>query len=192
MLFLLGIHGKARSGKDLAAKYLVENHGFTRNAFADPLKRAVQQMFMLTEEQTWSDELKEVPIPYWDNKSPRELFQKLGTEGGRLLFGEDIWLKRWRYHYDAYKDVMNYVVPDVRFENEAEYIRSLGGVVIHVVRDGVESKLLGTSGKHASEAGIKPHANDFVLDNNGTKQDLYDRLNNVVASLPDWEKSRVE
>lgn len=189
MLFLIGIHGKARSGKDLAAKHLVNRHGFVRNAFADPLKMAAQQMFMLTDEQTWSDELKEVVIPYWE-MSPREMFQKVGTEGGRMLFGEDIWLKRWRYHYDTFKGVMNYVVPDVRFENEAQYIRDLGGTVIHIVRDGTEEKLLGATKKHASEAGVTPHIDDFVLDNNSTKQELFDRLDRVILSLPDWENAR--
>lgn len=189
MLFLIGIHGKARSGKDLAAQHLVNRHGFVRNAFADPLKRAAQQMFMLTDEQTWSDELKEVVIPHW-GMSPREIFQKLGTEGGRMVFGEDIWLKRWRYHYDTFKGVMNYVVPDVRFENEAQYIRDLGGTVIHIVRDGTEDKLLGATKKHASEAGVAPHVDDFVLDNNSTKQELFDRLDRVILSLPDWENAR--
>ena len=127
MFFLFGIHGKAGSGKDTVAKHLTDNYGFLRNAFADPLKRAAQQMFYLTQAETWEDSLKEVVIPYW-GMSPRELFQKLGTEGGRNVFGEDVWLKRWLYHYRQFKDNTHYVVPDVRFENEATHVRSLGGV----------------------------------------------------------------
>ena len=190
MFYLLGIHGKARTGKDTIANYLVQNQGFIRNGLADPVKRAAQQIFMLTDEQTWNDEFKEVVIPYW-GMSPREMFQKVGTEGGRMVFGNDVWIKRWTYHYTTYKDVTNYVVSDIRFQNEADYIRSLGGIVIHVTREGARSLLVGDTHKHASEVTLPVHSNDFVIVNDGSKAALYAKLDNVIASLPDWEASRV-
>ena len=61
---LIGLTGKARSGKDTVANYLFNQHGYTRIAFADPVKLAAQQVFGLTHEQTWVEGLKEVEIPY--------------------------------------------------------------------------------------------------------------------------------
>lgn len=189
-MHLLAIAGAARSGKDTIAEYLVRNHGYLRNGLADPLKRAAQHMFFLTDAQRDSDELKEVVIPYW-GMSPRQMFQKLGTEGGRHVFGDDLWLKRWTYHYDTYKEHTNYVVPDVRFVNEAEHVRSLGGVIIHVTRDSAKGLLAGDTAKHASEVTLPIGPHDFVITNNGTKKEMCDKLDNIVSSLPDWEAARV-
>lgn len=179
----IGIHGAARSGKDTAAKYLVEHHGFLRNAFADPLKRAGQQMFMLTEEQTWSDELKEKVIKHW-GMSPRTIFQKLGTEGGRQVFGDDLWLKRWDIHFQTFGPVSNYVVPDVRFENEAEFLRGRGFTIVHLSSSRATT-LVGETKKHASEAGIgqRMDLGDIPVTNNGTYAALYEKLDYIVTLL---------
>ena len=91
---LIGITGEARSGKDTIAKHLWAEYGFTRIAFADPLKLAAQQMFGLSHAQTWDDSLKEVVIPHW-GMTPRKIFQLMGTEASKPVFGEDVWVKRW-------------------------------------------------------------------------------------------------
>jgi hypothetical protein len=120
-MHLIGITGKARAGKDTVAKYLVRNYGFVSSSFALPLKRAAKEMFGLSDDEAFGDELKEVPIPFWWGLSPRAMFQKLGTEGGRILFGDDIWLKRWERFYLQYRDSAHVVVSDVRFDNEADH-----------------------------------------------------------------------
>lgn len=179
----IGVCGPAGVGKDTVAKYLCEHHGFIRNAFADPLKRAGQQMFMLNEEQTWGDGLKEVVIPYW-GLSPRQMFQKLGTEGGRMVFGDDLWLRRWRIHFDTFGPVSNYVTSDVRFPNEAEYLRDLGFTIVHV--NGRSFRQLGAvASKHASELGVeyRPDLGDAMLLNNGTFADLYSQIRELVSHL---------
>lgn len=178
----IGIHGPARAGKDTIAKHLVEHHGFIKNSFADPLKRAGQQMFMLTEEQTWSDELKEQVIKWW-GMSPRQMFQKLGTEGGRNVFGEDLWLKRWQIHFDTFGPVVNYVTPDARFENEATFLRERGFTIIHVSSPRV-SPLVGDTRKHASENGIvfREDLGDIRVVNNTFPQ-LYRDIDTIVAHL---------
>jgi len=50
---LLGISGFAGSGKDAAANFLVEDHGFTKVALADPLKRIARDVYAFTDEQLW-------------------------------------------------------------------------------------------------------------------------------------------
>lgn len=179
MSLLIGIHGKARAGKDTAAAHMVRNYGFVRTAFADPLKRAAQQMFGLTEAQTYSDELKEVMIPHW-GYSPRQLFQLLGTESGREVFGEDMWLRRWQIDAERIADEGNHiVVTDVRFANEAEMIRARGGVIVHLLRP--TDNGLGQQAFHASERGIEIEAEDVIINNNSTLGVLYRRVDLLVA-----------
>lgn len=173
---LIGITGKARSGKDAIAKYLWQQHAFTRIAFADPLKLAAQQMFGLSHAQTWDDCLKEVVIPHW-GMTPRKIFQLMGTEASKPVFGEDIWVKRWLISYALLKDTDNIVIPDVRFDVEVEVIRELGGVILEVQRDA--AGLTGESGAHKSEAGISTQP-DIIVFNNGTFDELYAKIDGLL------------
>lgn len=172
---LIGITGKARSGKDTAARHLVMDHDFVRLAFADPLKMAAQEMFGLTAEQTWADELKEIVIERW-GKTPRQIFQLLGTECVKPFFGEDFWVKRLDLNYQVLKDSDNVVITDVRFDSEASYLRSMGGVIVEI-RRGVQS--VGIAG-HASERGLSLPA-DIVIENNGSIEDLFDALDMMMG-----------
>ena len=175
---VIGICGKARSGKDTIAKYLWANYAFTRIAFADPVKLSAQRMFGLTNDQTWSDELKEVVIPYW-GMSPRTMFQKVGTEAGRDIFGYDLWIKRLQLTYNLLKDTDDIVIPDVRFDNEAAAIREMGGVIVEVVRG---AGLSGETAGHRSEAGLSLPP-EHVIDNSGTLDDLKVAVDLLVGVL---------
>lgn len=177
MTKLIGIHGKARSGKDTCAKHLWAEYEFTRIAFADPLKLAAQQMFGLSAQQTWDDEVKETPIPYWD-MSPRRMFQLLGTDAAKPVFGEDVWIKRWALSYNVLKDTDHVVVPDVRSELEAAHLRSLGGVILHITRPSIEAVAA-----HSSENGIVFQQGDFCLVNDGPIEQLNRDLDDLIASL---------
>ena len=175
---LIGITGKARSGKDTVARMLFAQHAFTRIAFADPLKLAAQQMFGLSKEQTWDDRYKETIIPCW-GMSPRQMFQLLGNEAVKPVFGADIWIKRWSMSYAIFRDTDDVIVPDVRFDHEASHIRSLGGVIVEVQR-GIG--LVGSTGDHASERGLSTLP-EYTIDNNGTLEDLRVKVMSLVEGL---------
>ena len=175
---LIGITGKARSGKDTVARMLFAQHAFTRIAFADPLKLAAQQMFGLSKEQTWGDHKKEEIIPYW-GMSPRQMFQLLGNEAVKPVFGADIWIKRWSMSYATLKDTDDIIVPDVRFDHEASHIRSLGGVIVELQR-GIG--LVGSTGDHTSERGLSTLP-EYTIDNNGTLEDLRVKVMSLVEGL---------
>lgn len=176
---IIGITGLARSGKDSIASYLWSVHGYTRIAFADPLKMAAQHVFGLTAEQTWNNDLKEVVIEYW-GMSPRQMFQKLGTEAVKGTFGEDTWCKRWELSYGILALTDDVVVPDVRTDVEASMLRSLGAVMIEVTRK--TAGLTGEDGKHASENALSTFA-EFEIANDGTMQDLHDAVDAVLGKL---------
>lgn len=172
---LIGIAGKARSGKDTAAAYLVEKHGLVKYSFADPLKSGIRAMFGLTEEHVNGD-LKETVIP-WLGTSPRRLMQTLGTEWGREIVRPDLWVllaqRQWDHLKLATDDTFHcgMIVPDIRFEEEAEFIRRNGGQVIHLMRDELE-----LVEAHKSEAGIRFQRGDWLIENNGTIEELHQAL----------------
>lgn len=176
---IIGIAGKARSGKDTVASLLWTHAGYTRLAFADPVKLASQAIFRLTNEQTWSDAVKELPIPPW-GLSPRQMFQLVGTECVKPIFGEYIWIKRMMLDMQFLAED-NIVIPDVRFEPEAQFIRSVGGKILHLSRPGVQEVA-----KHVSEAGVRREDGDLVIVNDGTLEDLADKVLDLIHDLS-WD-----
>lgn len=177
---LIGLAGRARVGKDTVARYLAAHLTLISYAFADPLKQAMAGMFHLTAAQLEGAE-KEQPLP-WLGKSPRELMQLLGTEWGRDLVHPQLWLLLAEQnlqllveHDQAMKGV---VIRDVRFNNEADWIRSKGGVILHIYRPDAAAVA-----EHPSEAGIARCSSDFGLANDGTLEELYDKLDSFINTL---------
>lgn len=157
---LIGLHGKARSGKDTVGQMLV-GYGLDRVAFADPIKRMLIEGLGLGPEHVDSP-LKEQPIP-WLGKSPRQLMQTLGTEWGRQLVSSDLWILIAARDIAASRMMgRGTVITDVRMQDEAEYIRRQGGQIWHIIRhtDPVAA--------HSSEQGIPPSLIDRTIDNTGT------------------------
>ena len=175
---LIGLTGKARSGKDSIAEILFEHYGFTRIAFADPVKLAAQKIFALSNAQTWNDDMKEVVIPYWD-LTPRQMFQKVG-DATKAQFGDGVWMKRWYLGYDMLKDSDDIVVPDCRYDLEASGVRSLGGIIVRVVRP--EEGLDGDVSLHSSESGLSL-AVDYTINNNGTLDDLRNQVAKLIQLI---------
>lgn len=171
---LIGISGKARSGKDTIASHLWATYGFTRIAFADPMKLAAQAIFGLSQDATWNDTVKEAEIPYW-GLSPRRMFQLLGNDALKPVFGNDLWIKRWNITYQQMKETDDIVVPDVRFDHEADFIRSLGGTILHLSRPDVQAVA-----SHVSEAGIELKVGDWEVINDGTILDLTAKVDAIL------------
>lgn len=147
---LIGIAGPARAGKDTLASYLLDNlsDDWSRSSFADPLKDMLRAIGV-----DCSDDKKAV-IDDSYGATPRHMMQTLGTEWGRQTIDNDIWVKAFA-RLNAGKCV---IVPDVRFENEAELVRK-HGVLIHLTGRG------GIEGNHVSENAIEFKPGDIVIDN---------------------------
>jgi hypothetical protein len=175
---LIGISGKARSGKDEIASHLWAQYGFTRISMAYPLKQAAQYAFGLTNAQAFNDQYKEIVIPYW-GLSPRQMWQKLGRTA-RETFGDDIWVKRWRLSYASIMDTDDVVVPDIRHDWELYEVRSLGGIVVEIRRD--RAGLFGSTADDVSEAGLSVPP-DYIIDNNGTLAELRQSVDLLIESL---------
>jgi hypothetical protein len=111
----------------------------------------------------------------WIGQSPRHLAQTLGTEWGRATVREDIWVRATEQLLESQGLEANriVVIPDVRFENEAAFVRK-HGLLIHLYRDGADGQV-GIQG-HASESGVIPQTTDLAITNNGSLDDLYGKL----------------
>lgn len=182
---IIGLTGLAGSGKSEAAKFFTER-GFDEYKMAGPLKRAIATMFSLPEEALESEDREQVLEPY--GKSLRTMMQTLGTEWGRNLIHEDLWVLIAEAHYRSMRDVydgnvfavVRLVVSDIRFENEAKWIRDRGGLLIHLSRPEGDGRGL----VHASENGVAFDVNhDISLVNDATISKLHFRLS-VLTKVP--------
>ena len=163
---IIALCGFAGCGKNAVATILRRNHGFGVLAFADPIYDAVAAITGMHRRELEDRAIKERVIP-WLGKSPRELLQTLGTEWGRQTVRDDIWIQRAMQAARSYERV---AICDCRFANEAQAIRRAGGVVWQVRRRA--AGLAGSTGRHASEAGVPDGLVDLRIDNDGTLADL--------------------
>ena len=174
---LIGITGKARSGKDTFAQTLTEEHGFQRMAFADPLKQATAAAFGWKLAALFDEGFKEHEDPFWKVKVRRAL--QVTGDIFRHTFGDDHWVRRWLIDYAPIMDKVSVVVTDVRSDAEADAIRTLGGIIIHLKRNG--AGLSGAEALHRSESGIRfSSKHDVTVENNGTIEDLALEAHKIV------------
>lgn len=184
-MVILGLAGPARSGKDSVAEHMALKHGMGANklvmtyALADPIRKAAAAMFGLDYfEFTGENPDREVVNDFW-GISPRVMLQKLGTECGREVFRQDIWLKRAELelaHAEA-GGAEVFVISDIRFENEADWIRKQGGFIWHINRPSVMSE-----DSHVSENGIKVDETDYIVMNTGDLPWLFNAVDITWAA----------
>jgi hypothetical protein len=197
---IIGISGLIGSGKDTAADYLVNFHGFRRDSFASTLKDAVAAIFgwdrTLLEGRTASARAwREQIDPWWAARlnipdlTPRLILQLWGTEVCREGFHNDIWIASLENKLRQTND--NIVISDCRFANEIAAIRNAGGRVIRIVR-GPEPEWFSTArlypekmqhlwpNIHASEYSWAGTQFDAIIENNSSIEDLYKELKNLV------------
>jgi len=174
---VIGITGIAGSGKDTVADILQElNPKTTRYSFAAPVKEAASIVTGLDPFHFSSDNPDRNKVhPIW-NLSPRDILKLLGTDCCRDIIHKDIWIIRAKV---AHKSALHkyphsdlFVITDVRFNNEAEWIKSIGGEIWKVSR---QLSLIGNRGhatKHETEQGIESKYYDKTLLNNSSLDDL--------------------
>lgn len=170
--FIVGFCGKAGSGKDTAAEALGQL-AFHRFAFADPIKEMLNVAFGWKPEKWLDREWKESNLP-GRNYSPRRLAQTMGTEWGRYTVDPDLWHYVIESRITA-SGVSRVVITDVRFDNEARWIKQQGGLVIELLRPSVVPVA-----EHVSEKGVSTHLVDFTLLNHGTKEDFVKQVRQEI------------
>ena len=151
---IIGLAGGKGCGKSTVAKIINKLHGYEVISFATPIKEMLR-VLGLGDAELHDPTIKEIPLDEY-GKSPREMMQLLGTEFGRNMIDGRIWITALRKQLNPQT---NYVIDDVRFDNEARFIRERGAV-IHVER---ERDIDGDT--HISEAGISDDLIDGKIRN---------------------------
>lgn len=181
---LIGLSGYARAGKDSVGEFLVKEHGYVRYAFADALRGVVYALNPLVYVE-YKQDLRVQDIVDdlgWDQAKVevaeiRRLLQAMGTEAGRRILGEDVWVDAVFKQAKERGDT-NVVITDVRFPNEAQRVKAEGGFVVRINRPGVAPV-----NDHPSEIGLDEWGFDFTVPNNGSLEDLRSLTRNLVTGL---------
>jgi hypothetical protein len=188
---LIGLAGAAGAGKDSVALVL-QRHGWYVFSFSDELYRQIADAFQVGMDLLRDRRYKETPSALLaprrcgnpearallaklaGNKgracSPRWVLQRWGTDYRRNLYGQDYWVRRADEAYHAatrsgrYRGAAN---TSVRFPNELEWVDSLGGEVVHVIRPGYAPQ----SG-YVSESPLPYRTGDAIVSNDSDLQGL--------------------
>lgn len=181
---LIGLIGKKRSGKDTFASTLVEERGFTRYAFADPLKEAALGLDPLIRFE--QDETYLATPDYYFGVGPKierlsAVVERLGWEQAKEIrevrrtlqnYGvairgieEDFWTRTTMEKALAHRGPV--VITDVRFPNEVEAVHRAGGIIVRIVRPGLAS-----DDSHVSETALDGYPADLDVLNAGTVETL--------------------
>jgi hypothetical protein len=193
---IVGLLGFIGSGKGTAGDIL-RDMGFTPLSFAKGVKDVAAEMFdwprhLLEGDTDASRKWREQPDEFWSKEfgkefTPRLALQLLGTEVGRDVFHKDFWVIKMK-RYIMSNPEQNFVITDVRFENEIQFVHDQGGILIEIQRgvkphwydiarkanrgDRAAESFMLRSGIHESEwRWIGGHI-DYIIENDGTLEDL--------------------
>lgn len=179
---IVGLSGWARSGKDTLADVLVEKHGYEKLSIASPMRDALYKLNpRVVANGVAGTALRTVIDVYgWETAKEvapevRELLQRFGTEVGREMFGENFWVD---YAMSQIPDGSKVVIADIRFPNEAEAIKKLGGKVFRLERPGVKA-----ANDHISEHALNDYSFDGHINNDSDIEDLQKRAGSITNVL---------
>ena len=185
---IIGVVGFIGAGKGTIRDILVREYGYHGFAFADALKDSVATIFMwprglLEGDSNASRAFRERVDVWWSHKlgyevTPRLILQKFGTEACRNGIADNIWIAALEKRIHGYEDV---VISDCRFPNEINFIRSAGGVIVRVKR-GDDPSPEELSNMHISETAWNKYEPDFVIHNEGTKDDLKENIKTILTT----------
>ncbi len=186
---LIGIVGLIGSGKGTVADRIEQKHGFRKDSFAKSLKDAVSSMFnwdreLLEGKGHASREWREQPDKFWSEKfgkevTPRWVLQYFGTEVMRGVMLDTIWIDSCLMRYDGKPTV----IADTRFQNELKLIQKSGGKLILVKRGELPTKEeMQEKGAHKSEWDWMGWNFDYTIENDGTKDELYKKVDDLIIS----------
>lgn len=140
---LIGLLGFAGAGKGTVADIMIEDYAYHKLAFADTLKDITSHIFgwdrkLLEGDTEVSRAFREKLDDFWSARfgreiTPRIILQQIGTEAMRDVIDQNIWVYSLEQKI-KHTNSENIVITDVRFPNEIDLIRKLGGKLIRVRR----------------------------------------------------------
>jgi cytidylate kinase len=172
---IVGIAGYAGSGKTTVARHLVDSLGYTRLSFATPIRQALMAMGV---HESYLTDHKHIEIPRIGHTA-RYLMQTLGTEWARATVNRNFWLYLMDNAITTQPIGNNIVVDDVRFDNEADYLRRKNGIIINLVRGNTQLDPYSTD--HASEEGISSELVNYNIENDGSVAAVVKEMEKIIC-----------
>jgi hypothetical protein len=178
---IIGLSGYAQVGKDTVANHLVKNYGFVKVSFADPIREALYKL----DPKIRVDELSNASLANavdhmgWEevkrlSSDARELLQRLGTEVGREMFGDDFWVNQGLLRAKEHKNV---VFADTRYMNEANAIVKAGGQIWRISKPGNKPV-----NNHPSEVDLDEYEFDWHIPNYTGIDQLHNLVDQIMRS----------
>ena len=171
-MILIGISGKAHSGKDTVADILVNRYGFIKMAFADSLKGLVQQHYGFKKEDLWTD---------YKTEEVRRILQGTG-ELIKSLEGDNFWIhqvqEKMVYRSMTAGWIPRVVISDVRFQNEKNFIKGCSGITIKIERP--DNEAVECNPEHISEQELQGF--DYVVVNRQGLEELEWKIDEVMKN----------
>ena len=159
---IIGLAGRARSGKDTVATFFTKTHRVVR--FAQPIKEAVQALYGWSDIATESG-IKDVVDHKW-GISPRSAMVHV-AQSTRLFVANDFFVRRL---FDSWKgDPI--IIPDVRYKHEVDAIHARGGITIKITREGIH--------KHDIEFTVDELETTHQVTNNGSLDGLRRQIDSL-------------
>ena len=182
---VIGLYSPAPQSGKTAVAYELQQSGYILCSFAGPLKRMLG--VFLSSAGYGHDRIEAMLFEDKEQKvaefgvSPRHLMQTLGTEWGRDCIGPDVWVDVWKNSVQKWIDGgLNIVVDDMRFPNEYEAVKQMGGECWYITRPRTVKEAI----EHSSEGALDNHGFDRRLINDGNLDNLYNQVANELTSQP--------
>jgi hypothetical protein len=187
---IIALNGYAGAGKDTVGSTLVNNYGFTRVSFADILKEEVSKEFKVPLAHFHERDLKEKPVAVlMSDYKDAALYLGDDIASSNYFFtprllciyyaaiertkDPDVWVKK-----AASRVKGNVVITDLRYKNEAAWVKSLGGVTVRIDRSKTKPAML-----HESETQLDDYEFDIRVKNDSTLAELDNRVEKLLTSI---------
>jgi hypothetical protein len=165
---IIGISGKASSGKDYISDHFLDPLGYKKISLSWHFK-----VWLVGKGEATYEEVFVTKPPHI-----RKLLQLEGTEYGRLKYGEQVWCNTMGTWMDLLSDawgINKFVCPDIRFPNEVKFIQDLGGKVFRV-----------HSPKRVAKSGLNAEARAHISE---TALDGYDLFDGTILNDPEHSET---
>lgn len=180
---IIGITGKINSGKSLCSHLIQLKHAnFIEYSVSEPLKQ-IATIFGFEHQEVYGTQAQKQTINDFWGISGRTFLQTFGTNICREVLPQhmpsmsSVWCQLLRKKIGD--TTTNIIIPDVRFKNEADIIKELGGWIIHVDRPGNNSY----QSSHKSETEMTSIPPDFTINNDSDVKHVSDQLENIILNL---------
>lgn len=177
---IIAFYGPQQAGKSEAAKAVASMPGWVKLSFADPLYEMLSAL--LGVEARKLD--KSQPAAGLCGQTVRRALQTLGTEWGREMIGQNIWLDAMHRRLGRHYLFDGVVIDDLRFANEYRFLRERGATIVRVNRSGVCAKSLNSHGSEVDWVDFKP---DLTVENYDDLDQWQDYWRNALVGMTDTE-----